>query len=77
MSISMHSASAPIFLKMLGNMLKWLDKAEAHATARKFDATNYLDLGTLPRDRTIHLQCGVLLDGELLTISDVVDLPPR
>jgi len=41
------------------------------------DATNYLDLGTLPRDRTIHLQCGVLLDGELLTISDVVDLPPR
>jgi uncharacterized protein len=48
MSISMHSASAPIFLKMLGNMLRWLDKAEAHAAARKFDAANYLGLRLAP-----------------------------
>ncbi len=41
------------------------------------DATNYLDLGTLPRDRTIHLQCGVLVEGKLLAISNVVDVPPR
>jgi len=36
-AISMHSASVPIFAKTLGNMLQWFDKAEAHATARKFD----------------------------------------
>src|SRR5450755_4327534 len=42
MSISMHSASVPIFVRMLGNMTAWLDKAEAHATARKFDTTVYL-----------------------------------
>jgi uncharacterized protein len=48
MSISMHSASAPVFLKMLGNMLTWLDKAEAHAAARKFDAANYLGLRLAP-----------------------------
>jgi uncharacterized protein len=48
MAITMHSASAPIFLKMLGNMLTWLDKAEAHATARKFDAANYLGLRLAP-----------------------------
>jgi len=48
MAISMHSASAPIFLKMLGNLLTWLDKAEAHATARKFDAANYLGLRLAP-----------------------------
>ena len=37
MSISMHSASVPIFVRLFGNMLNWLDKAEAHAAARKFD----------------------------------------
>jgi len=38
MSISMHSASVPIFVRMMGNLLTWLDKAEAHATAKKFDS---------------------------------------
>ena len=42
MSLTMHSASAPVFSRILGNMLVWLDKAEAHAQARKFDANNYL-----------------------------------
>jgi len=37
MSISMHSASVPIFVRMLGNAGAWLDKAVAHALARKFD----------------------------------------
>ena len=48
MSLSMHSASAPVFARMLGNLLTWLDKAEAHATARKFDAGNYLGLRLAP-----------------------------
>jgi hypothetical protein len=42
MSISMHSASVPIINRMLGNLLAWLDKAEAHAHARKFDPSVYL-----------------------------------
>jgi hypothetical protein len=37
MSISMHSASVPVFARMLNNLLQWLDKAEAHAAAKKFD----------------------------------------
>jgi hypothetical protein len=44
----MHSASAPIFKRMLANMLNWLDKAQAHADARKFDAANYLGLRLAP-----------------------------
>lgn len=48
MTISMHSASAPVFGRMLGNLLTWLDKAEAHAAARKFDAANYLGLRLAP-----------------------------
>ncbi len=27
MTISMHSASVPVFVRMLGNLLSWLDKA--------------------------------------------------
>jgi hypothetical protein len=42
MSISMHSASVPIFVRMLGNMNTWLDKAEAHAKERKFESSVYL-----------------------------------
>jgi len=48
MSLSMHSASVPVFVRMLGNLLQWLDKAEAHAAARKFDAGNYLGLRLAP-----------------------------
>lgn len=35
--ISMHAASAPMFTLMLNNLNAWLDKAEAHAAAKKFD----------------------------------------
>ena len=48
MSLTMHSASAPVFTRMLGNLLAWLDKAEAHAQARKFDPNNYLGLRLAP-----------------------------
>ena len=48
MSISMHSASAPVFTRMLTNLLTWLDKAEAHAAARKFDANNFLAMRLAP-----------------------------
>ena len=48
MSISMHSMSVPVFVRMLNNMLVWLDKAEAHAVAKKFDPNNYLGLRLTP-----------------------------
>jgi len=48
MSLSMHSASAGVFTRILNNMLGWLDKAEAHAKARKFDPVNYLGLRLAP-----------------------------
>ena len=48
MSITMHSASAPVFVRMLGNVNTWLDKAEAHAAARKFDSSVYLGTRLAP-----------------------------
>jgi uncharacterized protein len=61
MTISMHSASVPVYDRMLGNMLLWLDKAEAHATVRKFDPNNYLGLrlapDMLPLTRQVQIAC--------------------
>ncbi len=48
MTISMHSASIPVFKRQLGALLVWLDKAEAHAAARNFDTANYLQLRLAP-----------------------------
>ncbi|MEO8080397.1 MAG: DUF1993 domain-containing protein [Caldimonas sp.] len=42
MALSMHSASVPVFVRMLGNVTAWLDKAEAHAAEKKFDTAVYL-----------------------------------
>jgi hypothetical protein len=48
MTISMHSASAPVFIRMFGNLLHCIDKAEAYAALRKFDSANYLGLRLAP-----------------------------
>lgn len=61
MSISMHSASVPVFVRMLGNLLAWLDKAEAHAEAKKFDPNVLLAVrlapDMLPFVRQIQIAC--------------------
>jgi len=61
MSITMHSASVPIFVRMLANVNTWLDKAEAHATAKKFDTSVYLTTrlspDMLPFTKQIQIAC--------------------
>jgi hypothetical protein len=40
--MNLYDATIPVFLKMLGNVERWLDKGVAHATAKKFDPELYL-----------------------------------
>ena len=47
-TLSMQSASVPVFVRVLTSMLAWIDKAQAHAEARKFDPNNYLVLRLAP-----------------------------
>jgi hypothetical protein len=35
--MSLYDATVPVFTKLLSNVDKWLDKATAHADAKKFD----------------------------------------
>jgi uncharacterized protein len=61
MSISMHSASVPIFVRMLGNLDTWLEKAEAHAAEKKFETEVYLQSrlapDMLPFPKQIQIAC--------------------
>jgi hypothetical protein len=61
MSISMYSASVPVFTAMLGNLSHFLDKAQAFVDARKIDPaalTQYrLAPDMLPFTRQILIAC--------------------
>jgi hypothetical protein len=61
MTISMHSASLPVFVTMLGNLSLWLDKAEVFAAARKFEVSVLLNArlapDMLPLVRQIQIAC--------------------
>lgn len=48
MTISMYEASAPRFTNMLRNLATILDKAQAHAAAKKIDATVLLSARLFP-----------------------------
>jgi uncharacterized protein len=48
MSLSLHDIAVPVIRQMLGNLSGWLDKAEAHAKARHFDAQVYMTLRLAP-----------------------------
>lgn len=61
MSISMYSASVPIFVRMLSNLLVWFDDAEAHADAKKFEPgvllSTRLAPDMLPFTKQIQIAC--------------------
>ena len=48
MSISMHSASVPIFVRMLKNLSNCLDKAAAYAETKKFDSKVLVEVRLAP-----------------------------
>lgn len=63
MTLSMHSVSVPIFVRTFTVMLNWLDKAQAHAEARKFDTANYLGLRLAPDMLPFTRQIQIATDG--------------
>ena len=69
MSITMHSASVPVFISMLENLLVWLDKAEAHAQAKKFEPTVYLTSRLAPDMLPFTNQIQIACDGAKFAIA--------
>ena len=63
MTISMFQASAPVFLQALRGVSKVIDKAEAHAQARKIDEQALLQMRLFPDMFPFVRQCQVASDG--------------
>jgi len=61
MSLSMYQASVPVFVRMLTNLSAILDKAQAHAEAKKFDSGVYMTLrlfpDMLPFSKQVQIAC--------------------
>jgi len=76
MSLSMHSASAPVFVRMLGNLTHWLDKAEAHAAAKKFDAGVFLGMRLAPDMLPFVKQVQIACDGAKSCIARLAGVEP-
>lgn len=62
MSISMHKASAPVFLRMLGNLDQLLAKAEENAKQRGFDANLLVTSRLAPDMRPLSSQIQLASD---------------
>lgn len=63
MTMSMHAATAPVFVRMLGNLLQWMDKAQAHAEARRFDPNQWLAQRLAPDMLPFSRQVQIATDG--------------
>ena len=77
MSLTMYSASVPVFSRMLGNMQLWLNKAQANAEARKFDPNNFLAMRLAPDMLPLTRQVQITTDGAKGCVARLagVDLP--
>ena len=76
-TITMHSASVPILVRMLTNVSVWFDKAEAHAVAKKFEPSVYLSARLAPDMLPFTAQIQIACDTAKFLISRLagVDAP--
>jgi hypothetical protein len=77
MSITMYSASVPVFVQMLENLNTWLDKAEAHATAKKFEPSVYMTMRLAPDMLSLPKQVQIACDAAKFCVARLaaVDAP--
>jgi hypothetical protein len=67
--MSLYEISVPQFIKLLGNLDKWFDKAEAHAQAKKFDTAVYLTSRLAPDQFPLVKQVQIATDAAKFGVS--------
>jgi uncharacterized protein len=77
MPMTLYSASVPVFTRMLGNLLTWFDKAEAHAAAKKFEPSVLLAARLAPDMLPFTAQIQIACDAAKFGVSRIagVDAP--
>jgi hypothetical protein len=76
MPFTIYQASVPIFAQMLNNMLGWLDKAEAHAAAKKFDSNNWVSMRLTPDMLPFARQIQIATDAVKGNLARLAGLEP-
>ena len=76
MSLSMYSASVPVYAHTLGNLARLLDKAEAHAAAKKFDAAVLLAARLAPDMLPFTKQVQIACDAARLSVARLAGIDP-
>lgn len=69
MSISMYKASAPVFLRMLGNLDAFLEKAEADAKTRGYETSVLVNSRLAPDMRPLSAQIQFASDTAKFTLA--------
>ena len=75
MSITMHSASVPIYLNMLSNLSHWLDKAAVHAKAKGFDPETLLTMRLVPDMLPLRNQVQIACDTAKFGVARLAGTP--
>lgn len=73
----MYAASAEVYVRMLRNLLTWLDKAEGHAKARGFDSGVFLSTKLSPDMLSFGKQVTIASEVARLAVARLgsIDLP--
>jgi uncharacterized protein len=74
MSISMYSASVPVFQRMLSNLGHFLDKAQAYADSKKFDTAVLVNSRLAPDMLNFATQIRIACDASKLAISRIAGI---
>lgn len=76
MTLSLYPCTIPVFKKMLGNLSALLDKAAAHAEAKKFDPTVLLQARLYPDMFALTRQIQVAADFAKGTAARLAGMEP-
>ena len=76
MAITMYQASAPVFIKLLGNLKAILEKAAAHAAAKKIDESVFVNARLYPDMLPLSAQVQIASDMARGTMSRLSGADP-
>ena len=71
MTVNLYSASVPVFDRGFGQLVAWLDKAEAHAAAKKFDPVVLLQARLAPDMLPLSSQVQIACDTAKFAVARI------
>ena len=74
--MNLYDATVPVFTKLLSNVEKWIDKAAAHADAKKFDVDVLASARLAPEQYAFVRQIQAACDQATYTAADANVVPP-